>query len=137
MCESVRVCVCVCVCVCVRVCARACLCAHMCYGLVCSSEATKKGIRMSTTLVTLCRGQGEAGVESQDTLVEQCLLKGLHSVSDAELPIQTSDFYSKHMLPAKSPGDPQALTYRLRQEKEKGITERGSFEIDWDQVEGG
>ena len=36
---------------------------------------------------------------------QACLLGGLHSLADAELPIQTSDFYSKHMLPAKPEGD--------------------------------
>ena len=39
-----------------------------------------------------------------DGVVEYCLMAGLHSVADAELPIMTSDFYSKHMLPNKPPG---------------------------------
>lgn len=36
--------------------------------------------------------------------MQECLLGGLHSLEDSELPIQTSDFYSKHMLPAKPEG---------------------------------
>lgn len=39
-----------------------------------------------------------------DGIVEYCLMAGLHSVTDAELPIMTSDFYSKHMLPNKPLG---------------------------------
>ena len=35
---------------------------------------------------------------------QECLFGGLHSVEDSELPILTSDFYSKHMLPAKPEG---------------------------------
>lgn len=42
---------------------------------------------------------------SQDELAQHCLLAGLHSVADNELPIMTSDFYSKHMLPAKPQGE--------------------------------
>ena len=44
-------------------------------------------------------------VMGQDELAEHCLLSGLQSLQDAELPIMTSDFYSKHMLPAKPPGE--------------------------------
>lgn len=36
--------------------------------------------------------------------MQECLLGGLQSLTDAELPILTSDFYSKHMLPAKPEG---------------------------------
>jgi translation initiation factor 2D len=36
--------------------------------------------------------------------LQECLLGGLQSLQDAELPILTSDFYSKHMLPAKPEG---------------------------------
>ncbi|CAL5226777.1 g9634 [Coccomyxa viridis] len=41
---------------------------------------------------------------SQDELIEVCLLEGLHAVTDGELPMLTSDFYAKHMLPAKPEG---------------------------------
>lgn len=51
-----------------------------------------------------CREEAGSS-DNQDELVELCLLRGLHSLTDAELPLQTSDFYSKHMLPAKPPGD--------------------------------
>ena len=36
-----------------------------------------------------------------------CLLEGLHAVTDGELPMLTSDFYAKHMLPAKPEGGPR------------------------------
>lgn len=35
---------------------------------------------------------------------QECLLSGLHSVSDGELPMIASDFYAKHVLPAKAEG---------------------------------
>jgi hypothetical protein len=41
-----------------------------------------------------------------DAAVEYCLLAGLHCVQDAELPMLTSDFYTKHMLACKPPGAP-------------------------------
>ena len=46
----------------------------------------------------------DGALMGQDELAEHCLLCGLQSLQDAELPIMTSDFYSKHMLPAKPPG---------------------------------
>jgi hypothetical protein len=55
----------------------------------------------------LCGGAGrgeDVAPDSQDALLELCLLAGLLSLSDSELPLLTSDFYSKHMLPAKPPG---------------------------------
>jgi hypothetical protein len=94
------------------------------YWLVCLPEARKKGMHTSPVLMTLCRGQEEGGAESQDTLVEQCLLRGLHTVSDGDLPIQTSDFYSKHMLPAKAPGDPLWLSYTYAGRKREGAQKR-------------
>ncbi|KAK9846268.1 hypothetical protein WJX81_000422 [Elliptochloris bilobata] len=42
--------------------------------------------------------------ESQDQLLEYCLLAGLRRVPPTELPCLTSDFYSKYMLPAKPAG---------------------------------
>lgn len=36
---------------------------------------------------------------SPDAVAVHCLLAGCHSVDDADLPIMTSDFQSKHMLP--------------------------------------
>ncbi|CAK0786334.1 hypothetical protein CVIRNUC_009547 [Coccomyxa viridis] len=35
--------------------------------------------------------------QTQDELIELCLLKGLQSVTDEELPMLTSDLYAKHM----------------------------------------
>ena len=43
-------------------------------------------------------------LESQDQLLEYCLLAGLRRVPTSELPCLTSDFYSKYMLPAKPAG---------------------------------
>ena len=42
---------------------------------------------------------------SPDEIADSCLLAGLGTVSDKEMPIMTSDFYTKHMLPAKPPGE--------------------------------
>lgn len=36
---------------------------------------------------------------------QECLLGGLQSVDDSELPMLTSDFYSKHMLRLKPDGE--------------------------------
>ena len=36
--------------------------------------------------------------------MQGCLLGGLQAVSDGELPMLTSDFYAKHMIPAKPEG---------------------------------
>lgn len=41
---------------------------------------------------------------SPDEVAETCLLAGLMTVSDKEMPIMTSEFYTRHMLPAKPPG---------------------------------
>jgi hypothetical protein len=43
-----------------------------------------------------------------DGIVEHCLLAGLLAVTDEELPIMLSDFYSKHMLANKPNGASQA-----------------------------
>lgn len=51
--------------------------------------------------------QGESTSEagaSLDEVADACLLAGLSTLTDKELPIMTSDFYTKHMLPAKPPG---------------------------------
>ncbi len=37
-------------------------------------------------------------------VLQECLFHGLHSVADEDLPMLTSDFSSKHMLPAKADG---------------------------------
>lgn len=47
---------------------------------------------------------GEAGGMDMDAILECCLLGGLLAVPDGELPLLTSDFYSKYMLPAKPQG---------------------------------
>lgn len=36
--------------------------------------------------------------------LQMCLFGGLQRVTDDELPLLTSDFYAKHMLPAKPEG---------------------------------
>lgn len=41
---------------------------------------------------------------SQDEVIEACLLAGLHAVPDSALPMLSSDFYSKYMLPNRPPG---------------------------------
>jgi hypothetical protein len=38
-------------------------------------------------------------ISNPDAVAVHCLLAGCHSVNDSELPIMTSDFQSKHMLP--------------------------------------
>lgn len=43
-------------------------------------------------------------VSSPDAVAVHCLLAGLHSVQDGELPIMTSDFQSKHMIPSLPEG---------------------------------
>lgn len=40
----------------------------------------------------------------QDALAEYCLLAALAGVADSDLPMLTSDLYSKHMVPAKPAG---------------------------------
>ena len=63
---------------------------------------------VSETRTSLC--QGHVSSVQLTILVnkpfgaQECLFGGLHSVEDSELPILTSDFYSKHMLPAKPEG---------------------------------
>ncbi len=43
--------------------------------------------------------------------MQVCLLEGLHAVTDGELPMLTSDFYAKYMLPAKPEGGCMPLGY--------------------------
>ncbi len=51
-------------------------------------------------------------------MVQACLLGGLQSVADEDLPMLTSDFYSKHMLPAK----PDGRITRMLLKKEVALT---------------
>ena len=44
-------------------------------------------------------------VSNPDAVAVHCLLAGCHSVDDGELPIMTSDFQSKHMLPKLPEGE--------------------------------
>lgn len=44
-------------------------------------------------------------ISNPDAVAVHCLLAGCHSVSDDTLPIMTSDFQSKHMLPNLPEGD--------------------------------
>ena len=46
---------------------------------------------------------------SMDAIVERCLEGGLLAVPEAELPIMTSDFYTKYMLPCRPAGETSAL----------------------------
>ena len=48
-----------------------------------------------------------------DGLVEWLLVAGLHKVKDVELPMQTSDFYSKCMLACKPPGKQTSALWLL------------------------
>ena len=41
--------------------------------------------------------------------MQVCLLEGLHAVTDEQLPMLTSDFYAKYMLPAKPEGSSPCL----------------------------
>jgi translation initiation factor 2D len=45
-----------------------------------------------------------AAAIDMDALLEAAVLAGLQNLKTADLPIQTSDFYTKHMLPAKPEG---------------------------------
>ena len=45
-------------------------------------------------------------VSNPDAVAVHCLLAGCHSVDDGELPIMTSDFQSRHMLPNLPEGGP-------------------------------
>ena len=47
-------------------------------------------------------------ISNPDAVAVHCLLAGCHSVGDSELPIMTSDFQSKHMLPNLPEGGPCA-----------------------------
>ena len=76
-----------------------------------SSEATPmvRGAGAPDTTAAPSPPAGEATAAaaadmSPDVVIEHCLLAGLHSLPDSGLPILTSDFYSKHMLPHKPPG---------------------------------
>ena len=64
------------------------------FGLTCTSG--KACIRYCQ------RGQQVWLRESAET--QACLLGGLQAVTDDDLPMLTSDFYAKHMLPAKPEG---------------------------------
>ena len=57
---------------------------------------------------------GPAGLD-MDALLEHAVLAGLHTLKAAELPIQSSDFYTRHMVPAKPAGvvfDMKASKYK-------------------------
>ena len=45
------------------------------------------------------------GGMSMDALLEAAVLAGLHTLKTAELPIQTGDFYTKHMVPGRPEGE--------------------------------
>ena len=44
------------------------------------------------------------GALDMDSLLELAVLQGLHSLRTAELPIQSSDFYTRHMIPCRPDG---------------------------------
>lgn len=54
-------------------------------------------------------GSSISGVE-MDLLLEAAVLGGLQSLKTAELPIQTSDFYQRHMLPLR----PEGVTFDFK-----------------------
>ncbi|KAL4852879.1 Eukaryotic translation initiation factor 2D [Chlorella vulgaris] len=58
-----------------------------------------------------------AAAIDMDALLEAAVLAGLQTLKTADLPIQTSDFYTKHMLPAK----PEGTMYDLKQSKYKKL----------------
>lgn len=49
-------------------------------------------------------------ISNPDAVAIHGLLAGCHSVADSELPVMTSDFQSKHMLPNLPEGAPCAFT---------------------------
>ncbi|EFN52364.1 hypothetical protein CHLNCDRAFT_138791 [Chlorella variabilis] len=65
-------------------------------------------------------GPGPAGggaTLDMDAILEAAVLAGLHSLKSADLPIQTGDFYTKHMIPAK----PEGVMYDMKQSKYKKL----------------
>ncbi|KFM26052.1 Eukaryotic translation initiation factor 2D [Auxenochlorella protothecoides] len=58
------------------------------------------------------------GAVSLDEMLEQAVLGGLQTLKAIELPIQFSDFYSKHMLAHRPPG----VTFDLKQSKYKKLS---------------
>lgn len=52
-----------------------------------------------------------------DSLLELAVLQGLHSLRTAELPIQSSDFYTRHMIPCR----PDGVTFDFKQSKYKKL----------------
>lgn len=67
----------------------------------------------------------EAGIEESarasidmDSLLEHAVLGGLKAVKTADLPIMTSDFYQKYMLPLK----PDGITYDFKKSKYKKLS---------------
>lgn len=50
-------------------------------------------------------GAAAGGAVDMDSLLEAAVLAGLHSLKNADLPIQAGDFYTKHMVPAKPEGE--------------------------------
>ncbi|KAL6770629.1 hypothetical protein ACKKBF_B32020 [Auxenochlorella protothecoides x Auxenochlorella symbiontica] len=58
------------------------------------------------------------GALGLDEMLEQAVLGGLQTLKAIELPIQFSDFYSKHMLAHRPPG----VTFDLKQSKYKKLS---------------
>jgi translation initiation factor 2D len=78
-------------------------------------------------------GAGAAAAVDMDALLEAAALGGLRSLKTSELPIMSSDFYSKHMQPLKPQGvffDFKASKYKKlsklldRLEKDKVLTQK-------------
>ena len=70
-------------------------------ALLCINSQNAPAISLTSRKIRL----GNACSTKRLSSAQACLLGGLQSLTDAELPIQTSDFYSKHMLPAKPEGE--------------------------------
>ena len=66
--------------------------------------ASKDVISNNNGVAPAAEGVQKISGLDMDTLLEAAVLGGLRSLKNAELPIQTSDFYQKHMLPLRPDG---------------------------------
>lgn len=63
-------------------------------------------------------GSSSGGGVDMDALLEAAVLGGLLSIKNSELPMMTSDFYTRHMQPLK----PEGVTFDFKQSKYKKLS---------------
>ena len=69
-------------------------------------EQEKQGQATTLDQTTTTAAAASSAVDNLDNILECAVIGGLKSLKAAELPILTSDFYQKHMLPLRPPGLP-------------------------------